>query len=203
MSDSDALVESLVHSICLQKLALKDLRVAIVNNLSCEEITDADVDHPADEKTQEVWGNTQQMVLMRDMRMTLYLEIYKEAPLALNLLDDRVAQAERGPLLFNVILTMYRLWSQRWREENGHADDSEEDEDMEVDSEASDSEASDSEESDSNDSDSMASSYSENLDSHASGPQSVRPGTKKVRAAPPSRGRVVEMWLEQMKGLSL
>ena len=110
----------------------------ILQNLFHHAIISFDSNYAVDEKTQELWGDDEQLKLLQDIRTTLVLEMYKNAPLVLDLLDARVAEVRHGPLLFNVILTMYRLWSQRWREENPPVEDMEfpDDEDMETEPEA-------------------------------------------------------------------
>jgi hypothetical protein len=114
---------------------LEVLRAMILQNLLQHAIISFNPDYAVDEKTQELWGDDEQLKLMQDIRTTLHLEMYKDAPVALDLLDARVAEVARGPLLFNVILTMYRSWSQRWREENPPVEDMEFPADEDMDSE--------------------------------------------------------------------
>ena len=117
---------------------LKGLRAMILQNLFHHAIISFNQNYAVEESTQELWGDDEQIVLLQRIRQTLFLRLYREARLAVDLIDGHVAAVARGPLLFNVILTMYRLWSQRWREENPPVEDMEcpADEDMDSEPEA-------------------------------------------------------------------
>ena len=108
----DERVETLVHRISWDRLDLDKLRSTIVCTL-----TDDETD---EELVPEVWGDAQQIAMLRSIYSALSnadMDIARVR--AIDQLTDR---AVRGPHFFNLVLIMYFAWSHRWREANGHAD---------------------------------------------------------------------------------
>ena len=109
---SDERVETLVYRICWDSLDIDKLRTAIVDTLKDDEV-DEDL-------TPEVWGDTEQIAILRSIYSALAntdIDIAR-----VRHIDGRTDRAARGPHFFNLVLIMYFAWSHRWREANGYAD---------------------------------------------------------------------------------
>ena len=103
---SDERVETLVHRISWDSLDLDKLRCMIVDTLTDDEIDE--------ELIGEVWGDAQQITMLRSIYLAL---VNTDIDIAqVRAIDRQTDRAERGPHFFNLVMIMYAAWSHRWQE---------------------------------------------------------------------------------------
>ena len=136
---TEVLVRNMIDCICRFELGLESLFSALQTNLDDDVITAGVTNGAAgvtNGATQAVYGSEQQIALMRSIWEALQdadlnLEMIQAIDAQLGLLGihalpgplDLGTQALPGPLFFDLIVIIYRHWSQRWKDENAPSDD--------------------------------------------------------------------------------
>ena len=116
------LVESLVDGICYH-LDTDGLEAVIAHNLDEPFIAHNDAGQMDAESAEHTYGTAEHVQTLRMMYSLFNIPPAQEIDRHLvRAIDARVQAAPRGPLFFNLMLTLYSYWSARWAAENADED---------------------------------------------------------------------------------
>jgi hypothetical protein len=108
------LVESLIDGICRYHLDTDGLEAVIAYNLDEPFIAHNDAGQMDAESAEHTYGTAEHVQILRMMYSLFNIPTAQEIDRHLvQAIDARVQAAPRGPLFFNLMLTLYTYWSVR------------------------------------------------------------------------------------------
>ena len=116
---TENLVESLIDGICLYHLDTDGLESVIFYNLDEPFVAHNDAGQMDTESAEQTYGSAEHVQILRMMWALFNIPTTQEIdPHRVQAIDARVQTASHGPLFFNLLLTLYSYWSEKWTAEN-------------------------------------------------------------------------------------